>query len=73
MDSRTPLAVRRLPGTPGVYRFRDARGRVLYIGRATALRSRVASYWSDLRDRHHLAPMVTAVARIEAVSLRLGP
>ncbi len=68
MDSRTPLAVRRLPGTPGVYRFRDARGRVLYIGRATALRSRVASYWSDLRDRHHLAPMVTAVARIEAVS-----
>jgi excinuclease ABC subunit C len=51
-----------------VYRFRDGRGRVLYIGRATALRSRVASYWSDLRDRVHLAPMVAAVARIEAVS-----
>lgn len=65
---RSPAAVRQLPGTPGVYRFRDARGRVLYIGRATALRSRVASYWSDLRDREHLAPMVAAVARIEAVS-----
>lgn len=63
-----PAAVARLPSAPGVYRFRDARGRVLYIGRATALRSRVASYWSDLRDRGHLAPMVAAVARIEAVS-----
>jgi excinuclease ABC subunit C len=39
-----------------------------YIGRATALRSRVASYWSDLRDRGHLAPMVSRVVRIEAVS-----
>jgi hypothetical protein len=33
-----------------------------------ALRSRVASYWSDLRDRGHLAPMVARVARIEVVS-----
>jgi excinuclease ABC subunit C len=63
-----PAAVARLPAAPGVYRFRDARGRVLYIGRATTLRSRVASYWSDLRDREHLAPMVAAVARIEAVA-----
>jgi excinuclease ABC subunit C len=63
-----PRAIARLPGTPGVYRFRDARGRVLYVGRATALRSRVASYWSDLRDRGHLAPMVSRVARVEAVS-----
>ena len=57
-----------LPGGPGVYRFRDERGRVLYVGRATSLRSRVASYWSDLRDRGHLAPMVRRVARVEAVS-----
>jgi excinuclease ABC subunit C len=63
-----PPAIARLPGTPGVYRFRDARGRVLYIGRASALRSRVASYWSDLGGRAHLAPMVTRVARVEAVS-----
>ena len=52
----------RLPLAPGVYRFRDARGRVLYIGRAPTLRSRVASYWSDLREREPLAPMVAAVA-----------
>jgi excinuclease ABC subunit C len=57
-----------LPGGPGVYRFRDSGGQVLYIGRASVLRSRVGSYWSDLGDRGHLAPMVTRITRIEAVS-----
>ena len=68
MRGNGPPAIARLPRSPGVYRFRDAGGRVLYVGRASVLRSRVASYWSDLRDRDHLAPMVAQVARIEAVS-----
>jgi excinuclease ABC subunit C len=59
--------VGRLPLGPGVYRFRDARGRALYLGRAVSLRRRVASYWSDLGDRPHLSAMVRAIARIEAV------
>jgi excinuclease ABC subunit C len=63
-----PPATGRLPSAPGVYRFRDARDQVLYIGRASVLRSRVRSYWSDLGDRGHLAPMVAQIARIEAVS-----
>ena len=57
-----------LPREPGVYRFRDARGRVLYVGRATELRARVGSYGGDLRDRRHLRRMVPAVTRIEAVA-----
>lgn len=68
MVAGPPRAIAGLPRTPGVYRFRDARGSILYIGRATTLRNRVASYWSDLRDRDHLAPMVARVARIEAVT-----
>ena len=60
--------IARLPLTPGVYRFRDAAGQVLYLGRATVLRRRVASYWLDLRDRGHLRPMVAQVRRIDAVS-----
>jgi excinuclease ABC subunit C len=59
--------VRVLPSGPGVYRFRDDKDVVLYVGRAAHLRGRVASYWSNLGDRPHLAPMVVAVAWIEAV------
>jgi excinuclease ABC subunit C len=59
--------VRELPSEPGVYRFRDGGSEVLCVGRAAQLRSRVASYWSDLGDRRHLQPMVAAVASIEAL------
>jgi excinuclease ABC subunit C len=69
-DVRTALreAIASLPPSPGVYRFRDARGRVLYIGRAADLRRRVGSYWTDLRNRPHLTRMVPQIVRIEAVA-----
>lgn len=57
-----------LPRSPGVYRFRDARGRVLYIGRAVDLRRRVQSYWSIRRERPHLSAMVVRITRLEAVA-----
>jgi len=41
---------------------------VLYIGRAVSLRRRVLSYWGDLGDRRHLAPMVARIDRVEAVA-----
>lgn len=63
-----PAAVAALPAGPGVYRFRDAQGRVVYLGRATDLRSRVGSYWGDLRDRPHLRRMVPQAVAVEAVA-----
>jgi excinuclease UvrABC nuclease subunit len=66
-DIPAARAAAALPLAPGVYRFRDQAGRVLYIGRAVSLRRRVLSYWRDLGDRAHLAPMVARIARIEAV------
>ncbi|MEV0617768.1 hypothetical protein AB0I81_30910 [Nonomuraea sp. NPDC050404] len=66
MSARSSAAL--LPREPGVYRFRDRHGRILYLGRATDLRSRVRSYWGDLRDRRHLAGMVARIARVEAVA-----
>jgi excinuclease UvrABC nuclease subunit len=65
--SARPAAVALLPQEPGVYRFRAATGRVLYLGRAANLRRRVSSYWGDLGDRRHLRRMMPQVAAVEAL------
>ncbi len=57
--------VTQLPNAPGVYRFRDASKRVLYIGRAIHLRRRVGSYWTQPDGR--LAEMVRRIVSIEAL------
>jgi excinuclease ABC subunit C len=65
MPDTTALAeVRRsLPDAPGVYLFRDARGRVLYVGKAKSIRKRVNSHFSG----RSAAPAGELVARIEVV------
>jgi excinuclease ABC subunit C len=62
-----PPSVAALPQAPGVYRFRDTRAGVLYVGRAASLRRRVASYWGDLGSRGHLAPMVARIVRVQSL------
>lgn len=54
----------RLPRSPGVYLFRDARGTVLYVGKATNLRSRVRSYFSS-DDRRKVGPLIALTTRID--------
>ena len=41
-----------IPTEPGVYRFRDRDGRVIYVGKAKNLRSRLSNYFQDLRLLH---------------------
>jgi len=41
----------RLPDRPGVYMFKDAKGQILYVGKAAVLRSRVRSYFQESRPR----------------------
>jgi excinuclease ABC subunit C len=59
--SITPADKRReLPDEPGVYLFRDARGRVIYVGKAKSIRKRVASHFSNPSTRagRDLVPMI---------------
>ncbi|MDP2775402.1 MAG: excinuclease ABC subunit UvrC [Nocardioides sp.] len=68
--SRGPLSYRPEPGSiptqPGVYRFRDAKGRVIYVGKAKNLRARLSSYFQDVGNLHQrTATMVTTAASVE--------
>src|SRR6476620_8972567 len=55
-----------IPTQPGVYRFRDPKGRVIYVGKAKNLRSRLTSYFQDIGNLHpRTATMVTTGASVE--------
>ncbi len=55
-----------IPTQPGVYRFRDSRSRVIYVGKAKNLRSRLSSYFADIGSLHQrTATMVTTAASVE--------
>ena len=57
-----------LPAKPGVYLFRDAKGRLLYVGKAKSLRSRVRSYFQQSGDtRSGIAGMVARVDDLEVI------
>ncbi|MFC7492450.1 MULTISPECIES: excinuclease ABC subunit UvrC [unclassified Knoellia] len=55
-----------IPTDPGVYRFRDKDGRVIYVGKAKSLRPRLSSYFQDIGLLHpRTASMVMAGASVE--------
>ncbi|MGE5762772.1 MAG: excinuclease ABC subunit UvrC [Mycobacterium leprae] len=65
-----PASYRPAPGSvpdlPGVYRFRDEHGRVVYVGKAKSLRGRLSSYFSDPAALHpRTRAMVTTAASVE--------
>lgn len=55
-----------IPTRPGVYRFRDEHGRVIYVGKAKNLRQRLVNYFQDLAVLHERTRrMVTTAASVE--------
>jgi len=55
-----------IPTSPGVYRFRDATGRVLYVGKAKNLRARLSNYFAPLHNLHERTRrMVTTASSVE--------
>ncbi|WP_166138124.1 excinuclease ABC subunit UvrC [Nocardioides ochotonae] len=69
-SARGPQSYRPAPGSiptqPGVYRFRDPSGRVIYVGKAKNLRARLSSYFQDVGQLHpRTATMVTTAASVE--------
>ncbi|BCY06721.1 excinuclease ABC subunit UvrC [Actinoplanes sp. L3-i22] len=69
-----PSTYRPAPGTipdaPGVYRFRDPAGRVIYVGKAKSLRSRLNSYFADTWSLHpRTQQMVTTAGSVDWVTV----
>ena len=65
-----PSTYRPAPGTipvePGVYKFRDERGQVIYVGKAKSLRQRLNSYFADIASLHQRTrQMVMTAASVE--------
>ncbi|MBC7372931.1 MAG: DEDD exonuclease domain-containing protein [Frankiales bacterium] len=61
-----------LPTGPGVYLFRDGRGRVLYIGKSTNLRGRVRQYFTASETRTRMGEMVGLAERVDPVVCSTG-
>ncbi len=71
--SQRPLPAS-IPDAPGSYQFRDAEGRVIYVGKARSLRSRVSSYFQDQRALSpKTAQMLREAASVEWIQVANEP
>jgi excinuclease ABC subunit C len=66
-EERIEAQLKGLPAKPGVYLFRDAKGVVLYVGKAKSLRPRVRSYFRAGDARRGLEQLEARVERIEVI------
>lgn len=60
--------LRNLPALPGVYQFKDSKGKLLYIGKAKSLRDRVRSYFQSRQQSTRLSVMIKKISDVEIIT-----
>ncbi len=70
MTSFDPKQIENYPSDPGVYIMKDAKGRILYIGKAKHLKKRLKQYFSFTDSRAMIPHLIARVAHIETIVLQ---
>ena len=65
MHSELELQLKTLPSEPGVYRYYDKKGEILYVGKAKNLKNRVLSYFNKSQIGYKTQMMVSKIVRLE--------
>ena len=65
MHSELELQLKTLPSEPGVYRYYDKKGELLYVGKAKNLKNRVLSYFNKSQLGYKTRMMVSKIVRLE--------
>lgn len=65
MNNELQLQLKSLPDAPGVYRYYDNKGELLYVGKAKNLKKRVLSYFNKIHTVHRTQLMVSKIQRLE--------
>ena len=65
MHSELELQLKTLPSEPGVYRYYDKKGEILYVGKAKNLKNRVLSYFNKSQIGYKTRMMVSKIVRLE--------
>ena len=65
MHSELELQLKTLPSEPGVYRYYDKKGELLYVGKAKNLKNRVLSYFNKSQIGYKTRMMVSKIVRLE--------
>ncbi|MEO7119262.1 MAG: excinuclease ABC subunit UvrC, partial [Candidatus Limnocylindrales bacterium] len=71
MTPQLQATLAKLPDRPGVYLLKDARGRVLYVGKAQSLRNRVRQYWQAGRANGQLLRVESSIDKVVDVDYTL--
>ncbi|MEW6269725.1 MAG: excinuclease ABC subunit UvrC [Thermodesulfobacteriota bacterium] len=69
-DERLNVKLAALPTDPGVYLLKDRAGKVIYVGKAKALRARVQSYFRGGDERYHVQFLVRRIGDVEVLVTR---
>lgn len=65
MNENLELQLKTLPSEPGVYRYYDKNGQLLYVGKAKNLKKRVLSYFNKNQNGYRTKIMVSKIVRLE--------